>query len=885
MSALSVSHRSQARPPPNLDLVVRGFAILSLGIGLLVLMGWIAPSSFWLTTFLREGVASMPNTAVGLALAGLGVWVMARDPTGLSSIPATLGGVVAGLGLVTIAGHVLDRHLVIDQLLWGPLPDGVSTEKALSTALGLVLAGLSMLLRRFHAASAGATGLGVLLVGGLVAIEYLLGIDFIYGPTWKSTAMALPTALGLLALGCGLLLTRPRRGFTAMLTGHGPGATLARRMTPVALLVPVGVAWLASTGPQASHTFRGQHEGLSFGVVTGMAMLLAATHWTSVWLQRTELSRQRARDRLARRERQLEKALLGEREARRRADFEAATHRTLRRLATSFSQHREQDALVQHIIDEATALVDATVGTLRADAPGEAGTMVRLHASSGLHMAAAPVAPSKEPHHPKASAEAEQNAGVPTRRSPSLPRFEAEVVIVVDDTNNRPEAASWLPLPIDHPPVRSVLGAPVVTSSGQVLGGLLVGHPEPKHFDDEDTALLAKIAELAATALETAQLMAALRRSEALAHEADRRKDQFLAMVGHELRNPLAPIAAALEMLNAQQQPGQDAMWAVIGRQMRHLRRLVDDLLDVARIGRGMFEVTPHPTAIADVVTLGVEMVRDLVSKRRHTLTIDMPEQGPPIMVDEHRMAQVVANLLSNAAKYTEPGGQLVVTARRDDDSLTLVVRDDGPGIDDQSLGSLFGPFVQGPRTFDRADGGLGLGLTLARAIVERHGGTINGRRLRPRGTEFTVALPQDEIPVVPVLTRARRHHDRALHVLVVDDNEDAAQMLSILMGSWGYECRIAVHPKEALEQVVEEHPDVAIVDIGLPDMNGYELVGHLRRVLHDEALIVALTGYGQSRDRELALEAGFDAHFTKPVSSDKLRTMLEDFARQRASA
>ncbi|MCX4241367.1 hybrid sensor histidine kinase/response regulator [Paraliomyxa miuraensis] len=851
-----------------------------MAIGLIVLVGWVSGWS-WLTSFIGHGVPTRPNTAVGLVLAGIGLWTMARDPTGLSSFPATLGGLVAGLGLVTVAGHLVGRGLVLDQLLSasktadpGPM--------ALGTALGLVLAGVSMLLRRFHAGAASVTGLGVLLVGTLMTIEYLLGIEVVYGvEEWRSAAMALPTALGLLVLGGGLLLTRPRRGFTAMLTGHGPGATLARRMTPVAVLVPVGVAWLSTMG---AHPSTRGHEGLSFGVVTGMAMLLAATHWTSVWLQRTELSRQRARDRLARREHQLEKALLGEREARRRADFEAATHRTLRRLATSFSQHREQEALVQHIIDEATALVDATVGTLCADSTGEAGVVVRLHASSGRQAAATPIEPNAEPGPPLAPEPGDVAEAPAPPATPSMPRFEADVVIVIGDTNNNPEAANWLPRPLDHPPVRSVLGAPVVTSSGQVLGGLLVGHPEPKHFDDEDVNLLRKIAEIAATALETAQLMAALRRSEAQAHEADRRKDQFLAMVGHELRNPLAPIAAALEMLHAQGRPGQDTMWSVVNRQMRHLRRLVDDLLDVARIGRGMFEVTPHATAMTDVVTLGVEMVRDLVHKRRHTLTVDVPEQGLAIVVDEHRMAQVVANLLSNAAKYTEPGGHLEVAARRNDDSLTVTVRDDGPGIDDHSLASLFGPFVQGPRTLDRADGGLGLGLTLARAIVERHGGTITGRRLRPRGTEFTVVLPQAELPAAPIPIKARRHHhDRALQVLVVDDNEDAAQMLSILMGSWGYQCSTAIHPNEALALVEREPPDVAIVDIGLPDMSGYELVGHLRKILHHDALIVALTGYGQSRDREQALEAGFDAHFTKPVSSKDLRTMLEDFGRQRA--
>lgn len=877
MATLAI--RPEGRPPPNLDGVARGLGALSMGLGALVLVGWLSSTSM-LASFLAQAVPCTIEVALALVLGGAAVWILARDPADLSPVPPVLGGLVIALGLLSVGEHLLDRELGLDQLLWRqspaagwPVPPGRAT---LGTTLGLVLAGAAILLRRLHSSAAAAARLGVLLLGALTVIEHILGSGSIDGPTWRSTTMALPTALGLIAMGSGLALLRPRRGFAAMLTGHGPGATLARRMAPVALAVPVGVAWLARVGVDLALPVR--HESLSLGVVAGMALLLSATHWTSVALQRTERSRQRARERLARRERQLEEALHREREARRRADFEAATHGTLRRLATSFSQHREQDALIQHIVDEATTLVDATVGTLVADTSGEAGTTVRLRASSGLHVAAKPVDPGRSRPPSVASM-----VPSPSASSSRLLPFDVDAVVCVDDTRDHPDAATWIPVRPEQPTVRSVLGAHVVTRAGKVLGSLIVGHPEPGHFGEDDAALIEKVAELAATALETAQLMAALRRSEAQAHAADRRKDEFLALLGHELRNPVAPIAAGLEVLRARSQPGVESTWAIIDRQMRHLRRLLDDLLDIARIGRGTLEVTPHPTALHDVVTLGVEMVSGLVDKRRHTLAIDVQDDAPRIVVDEHRIAQVVANLLSNAAKYTEPGGHLQVTARRSERAATLVVRDDGPGIDDASLATLFGPFVQGPRAADRADGGLGLGLALARAIVEMHGGTITGQRLRPRGSEFTVVLPQDHVPATEAPPATRRHHqDRALHVLVVDDNEDAAQMLSILLGSWGYQCSIAVHPNDALEQLDREHPDAAIVDIGLPDMSGYELVGRMRRTLHDQALIVALTGYGQSRDRERALEAGFDAHFTKPVSSNELRAMLDDFARQR---
>lgn len=336
-------------------------------------------------------------------------------------------------------------------------------------------------------------------------------------------------------------------------------------------------------------------------------------------------------------------------------------------------------------------------------------------------------------------------------------------------------------------------------------------------------------------------------------------------MLGHELRNPLSPIVTALQLMKLQGPEGSERARIVIERQVNHLTRLVDDLLDVSRIARGKVELR----------TEVVEMASPLLEQRAHTLTVDMPRQGLRVDGDPMRLSQVVSNLLTNAAKYTPPGGQITVRAEPVDGEVELRVRDTGMGIAPDALPHVFDLFVQERQAIDRSQGGLGLGLTIVRNLVERHGGSVLARSEGlGHGSEFVVRLPRSApsldlagLPAAPAGPEAAAGRDGAPRILVVDDNEDAAEMLSDALTRKGYETRVAYDAPTALRVAAAFAPDVAFLDIGLPVMDGYELATHLRKIPGLSGLrLIAVTGYGQESDYQKTREAGFHHHLVKPV-------------------
>ncbi|MDI3285120.1 ATP-binding protein [Polyangium sp. 15x6] len=375
---------------------------------------------------------------------------------------------------------------------------------------------------------------------------------------------------------------------------------------------------------------------------------------------------------------------------------------------------------------------------------------------------------------------------------------------------------------------------------------------------------------------ERKQAEAELRHAYEIARDADRRKDEFLALLGHELRNPLSPILTALYLMRLKgRTAGIERERDVIERQVQHLVSLVDDLLDVSRIMRGKIQLSTRPMEIARVFSQAIELASPLFEQKRHELRVDVPAEGLLVDVDETRMAQVLANLLTNAARYTDAGGHIAVAARREGGEVILSVRDDGSGIPSEMLSVIFDLFVQGARGADRAGGGLGLGLGLVRSLVKLHGGTVSARSDGPgRGSEFEVRLPalspsrasspDLREPVSPRLSKVRR-------VLVVDDNRDAAQMLAEVLASYGHEVEIAHDGPQALSVAASFRPEVGILDIGLPVMDGYELALELRAAYGDRIMLVAVTGYGQEHDKRRAFEAGFARHYVKPVAADAL--------------
>jgi CheY-like chemotaxis protein len=360
--------------------------------------------------------------------------------------------------------------------------------------------------------------------------------------------------------------------------------------------------------------------------------------------------------------------------------------------------------------------------------------------------------------------------------------------------------------------------------------------------------------------------------------DADRRKDEFLAMLAHELRNPLAPLRTSLELL-ALDVEGRERFLEMAERQVRHLVRLVDDLLDVSRITRGKITLRREPVLLSDVVERAVEQSRSLIDARGHTLTVSLPREELRIQADLVRLVQVVGNLLSNATKYTPMSGSIWVTAERVGEEVVLRVRDTGVGIAPDLLPRVFELFVQGDAGLDRTRGGLGIGLTLVRALVALHGGrvavTSGGAGL---GSEFVVylsALP-GTMPATAVGAERGTSADRRLRILVVEDNADAAESLTALLQLWGHEVRVAYDGLAALRLAEAETPDVILSDIGLPGMDGYELARQLRaRPAFGRVVLVALSGYGRDEDRRQAAEAGFDHHLVKPPEMDTLLQLI----------
>lgn len=374
-------------------------------------------------------------------------------------------------------------------------------------------------------------------------------------------------------------------------------------------------------------------------------------------------------------------------------------------------------------------------------------------------------------------------------------------------------------------------------------------------------------------------------RADAL-RDAGRRKDEFLSMLSHELRNPLAAIHNAVEILAvSRHDPEQtERTRELIERQLRQLVRLVDDLLDHSRVTRGKIRLRRAPVNLAQVVSTAIETSRPLIEARGHQLTVELPE--PPLYVDADapRLAQVLSNLLTNAAKYTRTAGRIDLLAELVDGEVCLRVRDTGIGIAPEMLPRVFDPFVQAESSTDRTQGGLGLGLTLARRMIEMHGGTIEARSAGlGRGTEMVIHLPALTLPAVEKTQDGssgqapRNALAEPLRVLLVDDNKDSAESLALLMRLPGHEVRTAYEGISALAEARKFMPDVVVLDIGLPRMDGYQVARRLRQEPGgDRLMLLALTGYGQEEDHRRSQEAGFDHHLVKPVDLERLRDLLD---------
>jgi signal transduction histidine kinase len=540
---------------------------------------------------------------------------------------------------------------------------------------------------------------------------------------------------------------------------------------------------------------------------------------------------------------------------------EARLLETLNRVGQAVAAELDLERVVQIVTDAGTELSGAAFGSFFYNRTDEKGETYWLYTISGV---------------PR-----EDFAKFPMPRNTAVfrPTFGGEGIVRSDDILKDARYGRNEPyngMPQGHLPVRSYLAVPVVSRSGEVLGGLFFGHPEAAIFTDRSERLVAGIASQAAIAIDNARLFEAAR-------EADRRKDEFLATLAHELRNPLAPIRNAVEILRLTEADPAAAASArqLLERQLKQLVRLIDDLFDVSRITQGRLELRKEKLDLAVALKMAVETSRPLIESRQHTLHVGAQPDTFFVDADATRIAQVFANLLNNSAKYSPSGSSITARITRDGNSAVATITDNGVGIPQAMLSRVFEMFERVDRELEVTPDGLGIGLTLVRRLVELHGGTVTAQSEGLNcGSTFVVKLPlwqaanlPQEVHVMPVEAQesgARRK------ILVVDDNRDSAMSLSLLLELDGHDVRRAYDGLEALEIAEDFRPEVTLLDIGMPRLDGYGAARELRR--RDWAkgsLLVALTGWGQQEDKRMAREAGFDHHMVKPVDPDALRRLL----------
>ncbi|HEY5922472.1 MAG TPA: GAF domain-containing protein [Kofleriaceae bacterium] len=557
------------------------------------------------------------------------------------------------------------------------------------------------------------------------------------------------------------------------------------------------------------------------------------------------------------------RVLAAERLARQSAERVAAQTRRLQAIASELSDRRPTREVAETILRESTTVLGDPVGTGAIWLVDDNRNCVML-ASVGYET-------------PQRYSTLPLDAAIPlcTAVRTETPLYLANVKEYAEQF---PESAKRLGS--DAPAEFATACLPLI-SEGRAIGGLVFAYPYARTFIADERTFIEVLASQCAQAIDRARLLEQERAASEAARAADRRKDEFLAMLGHELRNPLAPIMTALELMRLRNENSNERERAMIERQTRHLVRLVDDLLDISRITRGKIELHKHRVDLGSAIGRAVEMASPLLEQRNHHVSIAAPRGLVYVDGDEFRLAQVFQNLLTNAAKYTPSGGSITVRLTTNGTDAVAEIEDNGVGISSGALSTIFDPFVQGAQNLDRSQGGLGIGLTLVRSLVELHDGHVEAHSEGPGlGSRFSVTLPlsagmlreAQRTPQGMAPIRATRRR-----VLLVDDNRDAAEMLAELLRSAGHEVVVAFDGPSALRTLPVFTPEVALLDIGLPVMDGYDLARRLKDALPATPRLVAISGYGQEHDRQRSRAAGFDAHLVKPVQAEQVLAAVDD--------
>ncbi|HET7204559.1 MAG TPA: ATP-binding protein [Steroidobacteraceae bacterium] len=750
------------------------------------LLGWVLDVPR-LTDWFGNGLSTQPNTAVGVAGAGLALVLLAL---GWRRTGAVLGLLVAALGTATLFQWISGTGLGIDTLLtfdrpWGRgglayvgrmgIPGSISL-----TLLGvaLVLSGLAPrhLRRRVPLMALATFGLGVLSITG-----YLYGADVLFTVP-RATAIAMQTAWFVVTLSMGVIALHPEHRPMRWLISPSAVGVVARRAVPAVVVAPILLGWITLMGERA------RFYDTSFGtslLVLALIALLGVILWRGLQVLAKHES-----DLLASEERVQLAIAAGDAGT---WDLDLRTGDNNR--SDSYFRMLGYDPVMAHLPPQ--ELWESVVW--REDLPQVRKEWLRALAARELF-----------------------------RQEYRARRADGSIV--------------W------------------VRAAGRFF------------YDDLGRAV--RFVGVFVDVTESHYAIEALR-------EADRRKDEFLATLAHELRNPLAPVRNALGVLKLKGPATTEVQWArdVIDRQMQQMTRLIDDLLDTSRIGTGKIALQRERIEFAEALNGAIESSRPLIAQFGHELHVDLPPGPLWVHGDLVRLSQVFCNLLNNAARYTPHGGRIEVVAHRSESAIAVTVRDNGIGIPREMLPKVFDMFTQVDRSLERSRGGLGIGLTLVRQLVELHGGCVEAHSAGPGlGSEFVVRLPLladagGRMPAgrgpAPTVAGGRR-------VLVVDDNEDAAESLAMLLRLMGMQCRTAHDGLEGVRLAREEQPDVVLLDIGLPGMNGYDAAKAIRaEPWAARTKVIAMTGWGQDDDRRRSRAAGFDAHLVKPVAMEQLVEVL----------
>jgi signal transduction histidine kinase len=798
-------------------------ALIALAIGAGLLSLWVSGNSA-----AYAFVTSRCKTNTALSLTALSLVLIAilrrfryrRLALALTALPTAIG-------LGTLFQYVSGINLGIDELLfddvWTSESARFPNRMSPSAALQFVLLGAATYLVTRKSANWVRAGQSVavlvLCLCAFAVVGYLYSIVALYQPT-QFIRISPYTAVADGFLAFAILSVRADLGIARAAASPSIGGFLARRLLPLTLIVPIVNGWLFLGAVESGYVSPGVGHALH---ATSVVAIMSAM---VLFLARSLDALERKRDRAER------------------------FLRSSGELTAALARARTVDEVVAVTMDVGLVALGATAGAfLKLSADGkELSTIATRGYSNEALKGFARIDVAAE--FPVSVAVREREAiflssnEERTKRFPKMPVASAY--------------SAWASLPLEG-------------NSG-VLGAIALSFPTPESFDQDTRERLIRLAWQCAQALDRALLFDSEQRAREQAEAASRAKDEFLAMLGHELRNPLSPILTSLHLMELRSPDHAVREREVIKRQVNHMVRLVDDLLDVSRIANGRVELRKRRVDVKEVIANALEVTSPLIEQRKHRVERHFSEEPLVVDADPARLAQVVSNLLTNAAKYSNEGSLIEVRAERDGSDVSVRVVDGGVGISAELLPHVFELFVQGRRTIERSEGGLGLGLSLVRSLVGLHGGSVLAESEGlGKGSSFSFRLPlaaadepaEPAPPVEPAPTSRKSQR-----VLVVDDNRDAADALAEALEHSGHDVRVAYDGPAALLAAAEFRPRLALLDLGLPDLDGYEVARRLRESREHEALVlVAVTGYGQDADRRRSAQAGFDRHLVKPVS------------------